>query len=181
MSERRDSKNRLLGKGEYQKSDGRYMYRYTDAKGTSRFVYSWTLTQTDRVPQGKKQGKCLRELEKEIAKDVQDEIDTFNARRTTLDEFFDNYFSERKELKVSSLENYRYMYKKYVCGEFGRRKIKDIRYSDIKKFYNYLMYEKGLKPSSVNNVNIVLQQIFRTAVRDGYIRLNPTSNVMYEI
>ena len=31
--ERRDTKNRILGKGEYQKADGRYMYRYTDSTG----------------------------------------------------------------------------------------------------------------------------------------------------
>lgn len=51
---RRDSKNRKLLKGEYQKKDGRYMFRYTDINGKVRFIYSWTLTQTDRAPQGKK-------------------------------------------------------------------------------------------------------------------------------
>ena len=66
MADRRDTKNRLLGKGEYQKTDGRYMYRYVDSKGNNRFVYSWTLTQTDRPPKGKRSDKCLRELEKEL-------------------------------------------------------------------------------------------------------------------
>ena len=82
--ERRDTKNRLLMKGEYQNADGRYMYRYIDAKGTPRFVYSWTLTQSDRTPKGKQPGICLRELEKDIAKDLQDEIDTYNAKKTCL-------------------------------------------------------------------------------------------------
>lgn len=74
MAERRDNKKRKLWKGEYQKSDGRYMYRYIDSKGNARFVYSWCLTSTDRPPSGKHSDKCLRELEKEIAKDIQDEM-----------------------------------------------------------------------------------------------------------
>ena len=75
MPQRKDTKNRNLLPGEYQKSDGRYEYRYTDVNGAQRSVYSWTLTQTDRAPAGKSSPKYLRELEREIAKDLQDEID----------------------------------------------------------------------------------------------------------
>ena len=73
-----------------------YMYRYTDAKGVPRFVYSWTLTQSDRTPKRKAAGNLLRELEKSIAKDLQDEIDTFNARKTTLDAFWEDYILTKK-------------------------------------------------------------------------------------
>ncbi len=62
--ERRDTKNRLLWKGEYQNADGRYMYRYTDAKGVPRFVYSWTLTQSDRTPKRKAAGNLLARTRK---------------------------------------------------------------------------------------------------------------------
>ena len=41
---RTDSRGRILRNGEYQKADGRYAFRYVDAKGKARFVYSWTLT-----------------------------------------------------------------------------------------------------------------------------------------
>ena len=44
---RTDSKGRILRNGEYQKADGRYAFRYVDAKGKTRFVYSWTLTKND--------------------------------------------------------------------------------------------------------------------------------------
>lgn len=181
MAERRDTKNRLLGKGEYQKSDGRYMYRYVDSKGNSRFVYSWTLTQTDRPPKGKHSDKCLRELEKEIAKDLQDEIDSFNAKKMTLNTFYEDYIEQKQELKTSTRTNYKYMYKKYVWDSIGRRKLSEIKYSDIKKFYNHLIREVGFKPNSMETIHTILHPIFATAVRDGYIRVNPTDGVMAEI
>lgn len=181
MAERRDTKNRLLGKGEYQKSDGRYMYRYVDSKGNSRFVYSWTLTQTDRPPKGKHSEKCLRELEKEIAKDLQDEIDSFKAKKMTLNAFYENYIEQKQELKTSTRTNYKYMYKKYVWDSIGRRKLPEIKYSDIKKFYNHLIREVGFKPNSMETIHTILHPIFATAVRDGYIRVNPTDGVMAEI
>ncbi|HAZ19819.1 MAG TPA: site-specific integrase [Clostridiales bacterium] len=181
MAERRDTKNRLLGKGEYQKSDGRYMYRYVDSRGNSRFVYSWMLTQTDRPPKGKNSDKCLREMEKEIAKDLQDEIDSFKARKMTLNAFYENYIEQKQELKTSTRTNYKYMYKKYVWDSIGRRKLPEINYSDIKKFYNQLIREVGFKPNSMETIHTILHTIFSTAVRDGYIRVNPTDGVMAEI
>lgn len=181
MAERRDTKNRLLGKGEYQKSDGRYMYRYVDSKGNSRFVYSWTLTQTDRPPKGKHSEKCLRELEKEIAKDLQDEIDSFKAKKMTLNAFYEDYIEQKQELKTSTRTNYKYMYKKYVWDSIGRRKLPEIKYSDIKKFYNHLIREVGFKPNSMETIHTILHPIFAAAVRDGYIRVNPTDGVMAEI
>lgn len=181
MADRRDTKNRLLGKGEYQKTDGRYMYRYVDSKGNNRFVYSWTLTQTDRPPKGKRSDKCLRELEKEIAKDLQDEIDTFKARKMTLNAFYEDYIQQKQELKTSTRTNYKYMYRKYVWDYIGQRKLPDIKYSDIKKFYNHLIRDIGFKPNSMETIHTILHPIFATAVRDGYIRINPTDGVMAEI
>ena len=181
MAERRDTKNRLLGKGEYQKADGRYMYKYVDSKGNSRFVYSWTLTQSDRPPKGKHSDKCLRELEKDIAKDLQDEIDTFKAKKMTLNAFYEDYIEQKQELKTSTRQNYKYMYRKYIWDSLGRRKLPDIKYSDIKKFYNHLICELGFKPNSMEIIHTILHPIFSTAVRDGYIRVNPTDGVMAEI
>ena len=37
---RKDNKGRILREGEVQRSDGKYMYRYTDAGGIRRAIYS---------------------------------------------------------------------------------------------------------------------------------------------
>ena len=39
-SKRRDSKDRVLEKGEYQKESGVYEYRYKDIHGKTRSIYS---------------------------------------------------------------------------------------------------------------------------------------------
>ena len=72
MSDRRDRKGRILRPGESQRADGQYMYRYTDALGDRRTVYSWTLVSTDKVPKGKRSKIALRDMEKQIVRDVDD-------------------------------------------------------------------------------------------------------------
>ena len=53
MSEvRRDHKGRKLLNGESQRKDGKYEYKYQDARGRRKTVYSWKLTPADRVPAG---------------------------------------------------------------------------------------------------------------------------------
>lgn len=44
-----------------------------------------------------------------------------------------------------------------------------------------LIHEKGFKPNSMEIVHTLLHPVFTTAVRDGYIRINPTDSVMAEI
>lgn len=126
MAERRDTKNRLLNRGEYQKADGRYMYRYVDFSGTTRFVYSWCLTQTDRTPKGKRNEKCLRELEKEIIKDLQDKIDSYQANKTTLNDLFEKWIEQKPELKSSTVTFYTYLYHKYIWDTIGRKKFQTL-------------------------------------------------------
>ena len=74
MVKRKDNKGRILRDNEYQKSDGRYEYRYPDGKGGLKSVYSWRLVETDKTPAGKKHTAALRELEKTIKRDIEDGI-----------------------------------------------------------------------------------------------------------
>lgn len=179
--ERRDSKNRLLLKGEYQKEDGRYMYRYVDINGKPRFVYSWTLTKTDRTPKGKPIGKCLRDLEYEIANDVHDKIDSYAAANCTLNEYFDKYMEQKIHLKPTTRSNYKFKYDLAVRNTIGNRKIADIKYSDILKFYNDLMLREGKSFALVMNIDVLLKPTFRLAIRDDCIRKNPTDGVISDL
>ena len=181
MSEkRRDSKNRALQNGESQRKDGKYEFKYVDVNGTRRSAYSWKLVETDRVPEGKRCELSLREMEKQIRRDLEDGIQTHTANAKTLNQLFDTYMST-KELKQSTRTNYQYMYKNYVSDTIGKRRISSIKYSDIKKFYNSLILEKKFKPNSMEIINTILHPVFTMAVRDGYIRTNPSDGVMAEI
>ena len=178
---RKDNKNRNLRDGEDQMSDGRYRYRYIDREGKRQAVYSWRLVPTDKTPAGKRDGLCLREKEEAIQKDNKDGIDSKKAAKITLNDMFELYMAGKHELKQSTRTNYNYMYKNYVSESLGLKKIGSIKYSDIKAFYNSLIREKGFKPNSMEIINTILHPTFTLAVRDGYIRANPTDGVMSEI
>lgn len=178
--ERRDSKNRLLGRGEYQKEDGRYMYRYTDVSGKVRYVYSWTLTKSDRTPKGRPPGLCLRDLEKEIDKDLLDGIRAHEAKNITYGEYFEKYLATKCRLKKTTRRNYKYLYDAYIKDKFGNRSIADIRYSDVKLFYLDLL-EEGKSLSVIKNINVFFCPVFNMAVRDDHIRKNPAAGVFIEI
>lgn len=178
---RKDIKGRNLKDGEDMMPDGRYRYRYIDRKGNRQAVYSWRLVPTDKTPVGKREGLSLREKEKQIENDARDGIDGKGAEKLTLNDMFKRYIEGKHELKQSTRGNYLYMYKNYVSEDIGQKKITTIRYSDIKAFYHSLIKDKGFKPNSMEIINTILHPVFTMAVRDGYIRNNPTDGVMAEI
>lgn len=181
MSEkRRDSKGRLLRAGESQRPDGKYEYKYVDAKGVRRSLYSWRLVETDKLPAGKYKCAPLRDMEAKVIRDTQDGINSFMAARLTLNDFWNDYIASKYELKQSTRTGYIYTYEKYIRDELGMRDIAGIRYSDIKKFYGSLL-KRGFKPNSVEIMQTILHPVFGVALRDGFIRLNPTDGVIAEL
>ena len=84
-------------------------------------------------------------------------------------------------LKESTRANYIYMYEKYVQDALGSKKVKDIKYSTIYSFYSGLIDRLGFKPNSMEIIHSILHPVFRLAVRDEYIRMNPTEGAMSEI
>ena len=85
------------------------------------------------------------------------------------------------ELKDSTRCNYKYMWRKFIRDGIGQMEIGKVKFSDVKKFYILLIREGGFKPNSVENIQTILHPVFESAVRDGYIRINPTKGVLSEI
>lgn len=182
MSEkRRDRKGRILRRGELQRNDGKYEYRYYDTQGVRRSIYSWKLIETDTVPQGKRCKQSLRELERQIQRDLEDGIHTHAARQMTLNDMFDHYMELKCELKVSTRTNYQYMYDRYVRETLGSKSITSFRYSDIRTFYNSLLREHGFRPNTMETIHSFLHPVFTLAIRDNLIRTNPSDGVLADI
>ena len=175
---RKDNKGRILRDGEIQKADGRYEYRYYDANGVRRSLYSWKLTESDVIPSGKRDCASLRELEKAATKDVLDGIATTKA---TLNDRFESYISDKKELRGSTRASYRYLYKKYIRDSIGNKKLSELNFSVLKRFFNGLLYDAGLKPGTILAIYAVIHPVFDVAVRDNYIRKNPLDGVVDEL
>lgn len=175
---RKDTKGRILRDGEIQKADGRYEFRYKDANGTLRSLYSWKLTESDSIPAGKRNCQSLRELEKEALRDAQDGI---THSKATLNDRFENYICDKPELRGSTRATYRYLYKKYVADVIGNRRLDSLKYSDVKRYFNSLLHEKGLKPNSILAIYSVLHPVFEVAVRDGLVRTNSLDGIVNEL
>ena len=180
-TERRDSKGRVLRSGEYQRADGRYEYRYTDPNGTSRSVYSWQLVAADYIPKGRRKTEPLREMIKKIQYDNYDGISTKNAQKITLNEMFDRLMSQKQNLAPTTLLNQNRIYNKNVRDDIGKKSIGNIKYSDIKAFYNKLLYQKNFSIGTIEIISALISAAFKLAVRDGLIRTNPCSDQIREL
>jgi len=180
MPQRKDKKGRNLRTGEDQMPDGRYRYRYT-VDGSQKAVYSWCLTAADKTPAGRRKSECLRDKEARIEADLRDEIDTCAAATLTLNDMHERYMAAKIDLRRSSRLQYESLYRNFVQDGLGRRKLRDIRYSDIKKLYYWMKYECGYRPRTVESVHNILHPIFGMAVRDALLRRNPTEGVLTEM
>ena len=94
---------------------------------------------------------------------------------------FDRYISTKSELRRTTYTNYTYMYDHFVRDGFGKKKIGEIKYSDVLYFYYYLIKERGLQINSLETIHTILHPTFQLAVRDNIIRINPSDGVMAEI
>lgn len=175
---KKDPKGRNLRPNEDVMADGRYRYRYTQ-NGERKAVYSWKLVATDKVPQGKKDCISLRQKEKQIEKDLDDGIDVLQEN-ITLNEMFDRYISLKTNLKQGTRSQYVFLYNAHIRNAIGLRKIKSIKYSDLKSFYNGLLKDK-MNLNSLHNINALLYPTFALAVRDNIIRNNVATGIMKEM
>lgn len=173
MSEkRRDNRNRILREGEYQRTDGRYRYRYIDEDGKEKNVYSWRLDKNDPTPKGKKRELSLREKEKQIQADLFDHIVTRGGNYTVV-ELVEKYVS----LKTGVTHNTRVGYKTVINilnkEAFGKQRIDKVRLSDAKAWLIKLQQVDGRGYSSIHSIRGVLRPAFQMAVDDDLIRKNP--------
>ena len=107
---RKDSKGRVLHKGEtYRSEDGLYRFTYSDAYGKRTSVYSKDLKQ-------------LREKEKNILRNQLDGLDIYAMGKSNVNSVFDRYISTKTELRSSTKSNYIYTYNQYVREGFGKKK-----------------------------------------------------------
>lgn len=181
IERRKDSKGRVLRNGEVQRTDGKYMFRYVDLNGNRRAIYSWKLVESDKTPEGKRCKDSLRSMEKEIFKDIDSGIEADKGANISIDSMFESFLEMRTDLKETTRANYICLYETHVKGDFGRRMIGKVKYSDIYKFYMSLSTDSGLKKSSIQSINSIIRQIFDMAMRDNYIHRNPSEGVMREV
>ena len=171
-NKRRDSKGRVLRTGEQQRSNGQYLYTYKGKDGKNKFVYSWKLEPTDKQPEGKRSGKSLRELEKEIEKSLNEEL-AYHGGDVTVLELVERYISTKTGVRHNTLAGYKTVVNVLKKEEFGSRRIDLVKPSDAKLWLIKLQSEDKRTYSSIHSIRGVVRPAFRMAVEDDLIRKNP--------
>ena len=166
---RKDLRGRALRKGEVQRaSDKRYMYTYTDPLGRRKFIYANDLA-------------TLREKEKQLTKDQLDGLDLYVAGKATINDVFDRYMSTKYDLRETTRSNYLYIWEHFVKDTFGKKRIADIKFSDLLQYYLYLLNDEEIALGTLDSVHCLIHPTFQLAVRDEIIRHNPSDGVMKEV
>lgn len=73
------------------------------------------------------------------------------------------------------------MYDRYVRDTFGKKLVAEVKYSDVMFFYERLMQNYKLQVGTVDKIHTLIHPIFKLAVRDSIIRINPADGCMAEI
>ena len=174
MATRKTSDGRyVLKTGEYERKGKQkgFMFKWRDAYGVQCSVSALTLAE-------------LREKEKEV-KIGKLEGKVASQQRKTVNDFYNIWYNAKRRTKIKPnvLSNYVYMYDRFVAKSFiGRKEIKNLKKSDVVRFYGDLIEKKGLAVSTVDNgVHTVLHQVIQVAVDDDVIRKNPTDEALKDI
>ena len=168
MANRKDPRGRALKSGEVYRKDGRYVYTYTNPLGQRKYIYANDLV-------------SLRKKEQELLKAQLDGLDVYTAGNATINFVFDRYIALKQHLKDSTKSGYIYTYNHFVRKDFGKKKIADIKYSDVVQYYLYLLKDKEIALGTLDSIHCLLHPTFELAVRDDIIRKNPTTGAMKEL
>ena len=178
MEKRYDKKNRILRNGESQRPDGRYVYKYIDNAGNQKFIYSWRLVATDRLPKGKRECKPLREMVAELNRDIQDGIDT-QGKNMTLSQLYDKYIKGRANVAKGTVKSRQTLINALEGDKLGNTPIDRIKSSDAREW----AIRMGGKYSynTISNMKRSLIKAFYIAIEDDYVRKNPFTFNLAEV
>ena len=168
MQSKRYTQNKTrLRKGEYQRPNNTFEYRWKDKFGKNHVVYAKTLPE-------------LRKKEEDITRDILDGID-YSKLDLTINDYFEIWKRIKVGIRETTFVSYVRTYERYVEPTFGKLKLKNVSFSDVALFYTKLSVEKGLNFNSINNINAPLSGALDIAVKDNVIRFNPCKGALHEL
>ena len=130
-----DSHHVRLRTGEVQRKTGSYMYRWTDKLGKRNTIYAATL-------------EDLREQEEQILVDQHDGIKA-NIKNVTVNDVYELWCQLKRGIKDSTMKNYIYMYELFVKPTFGKKKLVQVKKSDVRF---YIMANTGMRVGEITGL-----------------------------
>lgn len=161
-NKRKDSKGKVLKKGESQKDSNLYMYRWKNSYGVRKYVYADSLEE-------------LRKKEAEIEREI---VLGISRTAITLNEQIEIYLHIKGNLAKSTQNNYQYYYKHTIKdSRIGSMKVVDIKKSDILIFYRKLS-DTGYSAGTIKIIQKIIRPALQLACDDDVILKNPADGCM---
>jgi len=142
------------------------MFRWTNKAGIRRTVYADTIS-------------MLRYMEHQlfVNHEYDNEVDITTLR---INELYAMWCRLKVGIRDNTLAHYKYTYETFIKQGFGRNKVISIRKSDIREFYESVLFDRNIKKSSLGNIHNVLHQVLQFGYDEGYIFANPADGALEE-
>ena len=100
-------------------------------------------------------------------------------KRVTFAEFAKKWLSEYASgsVKASTLESYKYIFRVHLVPFFGDYELGAITPEDVQAYVSRKRKEGRLSPKTINNTLVPVKELFKHALRWGYLRENPAAYV----
>ncbi len=168
MQNKRYTHNKtLLRKGEYQRSNNTFEFRWTDKHGKRQYVYAKSLPE-------------LRKKEDAITRDILDGID-YGKLDLTINDYFELWKKLKTGIRETTFATYVCYYDRYIANDFGKTKLKNVSYSSVVLFLKSLAVDKRLQYASVRNIELSLSMVLDLAVKDEVLRNNPCQGALRDL
>ena len=150
---------------------------YYDDKGHSHDAYAWRLRPEDPTPEGKKHGESLREMEKRVQRDIEDNIKAWKAG-VTVSKLIEEYIGKQAQYWAqTTYNNVESVYNTHIKNKIGKKKVNKITSDMVEDFYIGMINDKK-NPVQVGVVAVadrILNGAFKLAVKKNLIRNNPVT------
>lgn len=157
-------KGKELGKGIYQRKDGKYSGRFEDRFGKRREVY----------------GTTLKEVKNKLALAIADNTKLRNVVEpsTTLDEWYEKWMRVYKVpvIRANSKRHYETVYTKHIKPYLGNKKLTEITKLMVTDTINQV-YKKGYQWETLNKIRVLLIDMLNRAMEDDFLVKNPAKGV----
>lgn len=164
---RRDSRGRILHRGESQMKNGRYRYTYY-TNGKQHALYSWRLIESDKLPKEKQECRPLRTMVAEMKNNVND----LSLADITLYEFCKRSVEQRMNLRDLSKETYYVSLKLLKKYSIANQKVAFIKKGDVKSLIRAL-YNDGYSFNTISIMKQIMSTSFTEAIEDELMDRNP--------
>lgn len=153
-----------LGKGIYQRKNGKYCARFVNRFGQRTSVY----------------GDTLKEVKNKLAEATTNDIRKQNIVNvnTTLDDWFDMWMDVYKTpvIRLSTKRIYDDVYNTKISPVLGGHKISEITKIQVTSLVNDLG-RQGYEWGTLNRVRVLLIDMFDRAMEDDFVTKNPARGV----